>query len=45
MSGLKVSSLVRNFVFYRPELPRKWLSHGTEIENWNILMDRAQRVD
>ena len=48
MSGLKVSSLVRKFVFYRPELTGKWIPHGTEIKFLkfkNILTDRAQRVD
>ena len=32
MSGMKVSSLVRNCVFYRPELTGKWVPHGTEIK-------------
>ena len=32
MSGLKVSSLVRKCVFYRPELTGKWVPHGTEIK-------------
>ena len=36
MSGLKVSSLVQNFVFYRPELTRKWLSHGAEINSLKL---------
>ena len=48
MSGLKVPSLVRKYVFYRPELTGKRVPHGTEIKFLkfqNILTDRAQRVD
>ena len=33
MSDLKVSSLVRKCVFYRPELTGKRVPHGTEIQN------------
>ena len=32
MSDLKVPSLVRICVFYRPELTGKWVPHGTEIK-------------
>ena len=32
MSGLKVSSLVRKRVFYRPKLTGKQVPHGTEIK-------------
>ena len=32
MSGLKVSSLVRKYVFYRPELTGKWVTYGNEIK-------------
>ena len=32
MSGLKVSSLVPKYIFYRPELTEKWVPHGTEIK-------------
>ena len=30
MSGMKVSSVVRKCVFYRPELTGKWVPHGNE---------------
>ena len=48
LSGLKVPSLVRKCVFYRPELTGKWVPHETEIKFLkckNILTGRAQRVD
>ena len=48
MSGLKMSSLVRKCVFYKPKLTGKWVPHRTEIKFLkfnNILTDRAQRVD
>ena len=32
MPGLKVSALVRKYVFYRPELTGKWVPHGNEIK-------------
>ena len=32
MSDLKVSSIVRKYVFYRPELTGKRVPHGTEIK-------------
>ena len=48
LSGLKVPSLVRKCVFYRPELTGKWVPHETEIKFLkckNILTGKAQRVD
>ena len=50
MSDLKLSSLVRKCVFYRPELAGMLVPHGTLklrfwIQNWSKLKDRAQRVD
>ena len=48
MSGLKMSSLVRKCVFYKPKLTGKRVPHGTEIKILkfnNVLTDRAQRVD
>ena len=47
MSGLKVSSLVRKYVFYRPDLTGKRVAHGTKIKLLkfkNILTNKAQRV-
>ena len=32
MTGLKVSSLERKYVFYRPELTEKWEPRGNEIK-------------
>ena len=32
LTGLKMSSLVRKGVFYRPELTGKWEPHKTEIK-------------
>ena len=50
MSGLKVSSLVKKCVFYRPELTGKRTPHGTEIKFLKFktkgkLKDRAQIID
>ena len=47
MSGLKVPSLVRKCVFYRPDLTGKRVAHGTKIKLLkfkNILTNKAQRV-
>ena len=47
MSGLKVSSLVQEYVFYRPDLTGKRVAHGTKIKLLkfkNILTNKAQRV-
>ena len=46
LTGLKVSSLVRNCAFYRSELTGKWGPHGTEIKFLKFKMKYiAQRVD
>ena len=50
LTGLKVSSLARRCVFYRPEQNAKGGPHGLFFEGlamqkWNKPMDRAQRVD
>ena len=45
LTGLKLSSLVRKYVFYRPEQNAKGGSH--EIEFWrsaNAEMDRAEKL-
>ena len=47
---MNVSSLPCKCVFYRPEHmekgePMELKFEGIEIWKWNILMDRAQRVD
>ena len=46
LTGLKVSSLVRNCAFYRSELTGKWGPYGTEIKFLKFKMKYiAQRVD
>ena len=50
LTGLKVSCLLRKYVFYRPELTEKSGHHGIEILSfWNAKINesmyRAQRVD
>ena len=47
---MKVSSLPGKCVFYRPEHmekgePMELKFEGIEMRKWNIIMDRAQRVD
>ena len=42
LTGLKVSSLTCEYVFYRPGLNAKAGAHGIEFcKPWNIPMDRA----
>ena len=44
LTVLKKSSLASKYVYYRPENYGKEELHGIEMQNWNIQMDRAQRV-
>ena len=43
--GLKVSSLVRKCVFYRPELTGKWGPHGTEIKFLKFQIEMYQQIE
>ena len=50
LTGLKMSSLVCRRIFYGSEHNAKWEPmnmnfEGLEIRIWNILTDRAQKVD
>ena len=45
MSGLKVSSLVRKFVFHRPELTGRQVPHGNEIKFWKFKTEVNQRIE
>ena len=45
LTGLKVSSLVRKCVFYRPEPTGKWGSHGTKIEFLTFKTEIYQRIE
>ena len=45
LTGLKVSSLVRKCVIYRPELTRKWGPHGTEIKFLKFKTEIYQRIE
>ena len=45
LTGLKVSSLVRKCVFYRPELTGKWAIHGTEIKFLKFKTETYQRIE
>ena len=45
LTGLKVSSLVCNCVFYRPLHNANWRPHRTEMQELNMQTDRARRVN
>ena len=45
LTGLKASSLVRKYVFQRPELTGKWRSHGTEIRFLKLKTEMYQWIE
>ena len=45
LTGLKVSSLVRKCVFYRPELTGKWGPHGSEIKFLKFKTEIYQQIE
>ena len=45
LTGLKVSSLVRKCVFYRPEPTGKWGPHGTKIRFLKFQIEMYQRIE
>ena len=45
LTGLKVSSLARKCVIYRPELTGKWGPHGTEIKFLKFKTEIYQRKE
>ena len=45
MSGLKVSSLVRKYVFYRPELTGERVPHRTEIKFLKFKTEVNYRIE
>ena len=45
LTGLKVSSLVRKCVFYRPELTGKWGPHRTEIKFLKLKTKMYQSIE
>ena len=44
LAGLKVSSLVRKCVFYRPELTGKWEPHGIKIKFLKLKTEMYQWI-
>ena len=44
-TDLKVSSLARKCVFYKPKLTGKWRAHGTEIKFLKFKTEMYQRIE